>query len=582
MAKDNNQMSTERKSANYSPSCWNHDFVQSLKSDFTRESKYGIRAEKLKEEIRCLLNDHQKVSNGSLSSSSSLLQLISNIQRLGFSYHFDNEIKDAMEAMFKDNDIIWDEVDLFTRAVRFRLLRQHGFDVPQEVFKSFVEETRSSMELMMKACMDNTEFVQGILSAFESSFYAVEGEKVLEELREVTSGLLNQYASVSKEQQEEETNNKTMIMKRLVSHALGIPLHWVMQRLEARWYIDTYEMMEDRMEPLLLEFAKLDFNMIQADFQEDLKHISRWWQEMDYLGILKFSRDRWVECFFWSVGCNFEPKFRIYGRHLTKISCVLTTTDDMYDIYSSPDEIKMFTEAVERWDINTVDDLPYHMKICFMALFNALNDIAYDVLKKHGFHAISYLKTSLADFCKSYLEEEKWHNHTPTLEEYINIAWISVSGSILPAVGFFVLTKEPTKEALDSIMNYNSSEVRRGAYTIMRLTNDLATSSDELERGDTPTSIQCYMHQTGVSESATREHIKHIISETWMKMNNDKFSRSVFSELFIDSMLNVARASQCIYQFGDGFGVAAEPLTKRNAMSLFVEPIPVACDEDSA
>ncbi|KAI3952589.1 hypothetical protein MKW98_015818 [Papaver atlanticum] len=344
---------------------------------------------------------------------------------------------------------------------------------------------------------------------------------------------------------------------------LGDSIALAMKRLEARWYIDTYEMMEDGMEPLLLESAKLDFNMVKADFQEDLNTSQ----------VLKFSRDRWVETFFWAVGCTFEPKFGNYGRHLTKLCC-----HDMYDIYSSPGEVKMFTEAIERWDINTVEDLPYYMKVCFMAMFNTQNEIAYDVLKKHGFHAISYLKTSMADYCKSVMEEAKWYKYKTTLEEYISNAWMSVSGCIISSVAFFVLTKEPTKEAFECIMDYNSSEIRRSAFTVMRLANDLATSSDELKRGDIPTAIQCYMHESGVSESDAREHIKHLISETWM--NNDKFSRSLFPESFIDSMQSIARASQCIYQFGDGYGVAAESLTKGNAMLMFFQPIPVACDED--
>ncbi|MCL7047754.1 hypothetical protein MKW94_005638 [Papaver nudicaule] len=583
MTTDNNQKSTERKSASFSQSCWDHDFVQSLKTDYTKESKYGIRAEKLKEDVRCLLNDRRKASTGSWSSSASLLQLINNTQRLGFSYHFDNEIKDAMRTMYKDKDIIWEEVDLFTRAVRFRLLRQHGFDVSQDVFESFLEETRFSKDLMMQACMENNKYVEGILSVYEASFYSIEGEKILEEVREFTSGLLKEYISLSKGQQQEVANNKAMmITKRLVTHALGLPIQWRTQRMEARWYIDTYEMMKDSMAPLLLEFAKLDFNMVQATYQEDLKYISRWRLELDYVEILEFSRDRWMETFFWSVGCHFEPKFRNYRRQLTKLCCLLTTIDDLYDNYCSPDEIKMFTDAIVRWDINTVEGLPYVLKVCFTAMFNTVNEIAYDVLKNHGFHAISYLKTSVADFCKSYLEEAKWHDHTPTLAEYINVAWFSAGGSLIGCTAFFVLTKEPTKLALDSIMDYNSSDVRRGAFKILRLTNDLATSSDEIERGDTPSSIQCYMHETGVSESAAREHIKHVISETWKKMNGDKFSRSVFSGSFIDAMLNTARASQCIYQFGDGYGVAAEPLTKSSAMSMFVEPIPDACGDDNS
>ena len=59
-----------------------------------------------------------------------------------------------------------------------------------------------------------------------------------------------------------------------VNHALELPLQWRMPRLEARWFIDVYEKRQD-MNPILLEFAKLDFNMVQATHQEDLRHMPR-------------------------------------------------------------------------------------------------------------------------------------------------------------------------------------------------------------------------------------------------------------------------------------------------------------------
>jgi hypothetical protein len=61
----------------------------------------------------------------------------------------------------------------------------------------------------------------------------------------------------------------------LVSHALELPLAWRMLRLEAHWFINLYETKTD-MEPVLLELAKLDFNMVQAVLQEDLKDSSRY------------------------------------------------------------------------------------------------------------------------------------------------------------------------------------------------------------------------------------------------------------------------------------------------------------------
>ena len=50
-------------------------------------------------------------------------------------------------------------------------------------------------------------------------------------------------------------------------------MDWRMPRLEARWwFIDIYERSDD-MNPTLLELAKLDFNMVQATYQEDLRHL---------------------------------------------------------------------------------------------------------------------------------------------------------------------------------------------------------------------------------------------------------------------------------------------------------------------
>lgn len=60
-----------------------------------------------------------------------------------------------------------------------------------------------------------------------------------------------------------------------VRRALELPFHWRMPRIEARWFIDAYEKNQE-MDPVLLEFAKLDFNMVQALHQEEIKQLSRY------------------------------------------------------------------------------------------------------------------------------------------------------------------------------------------------------------------------------------------------------------------------------------------------------------------
>lgn len=103
-----------------------------------------------------------------------------------------------------------------------------------------------------------------MLSLYEASFLSIEGEKVLEDARYFAINYLKEYIKLSRDE----------LNVSMVKHALELPLHWRMSRLEARWFIDMYERRKDS-SSILLEMAKLAFNMVQAIHQEDLKHALR-------------------------------------------------------------------------------------------------------------------------------------------------------------------------------------------------------------------------------------------------------------------------------------------------------------------
>ncbi|WVZ02639.1 hypothetical protein V8G54_023445 [Vigna mungo] len=494
---------SERKSANYQPNLWTYDFLQSLKHAYA-DIRYEDRAKMLKEEVRRMIKDES-------SDIWLKLELINDVKRLGLSYHYDKEIHEVLlrchsSAGFSATFV---NTSLHETALCFRLLREYGHDVSPDIFERFKEENGNFKENLVSD-------VKGMLSLYEASFLGYEGEKILDEAMVFSSFHLRVALNKGK--------SSNMLLEQ-VNHALELPLHHRIQRLEARWYIESYAKRTDSNQ-LLLEAAKLDFNIVQSTLQNDLQQMSRWWRGMGLASKLSFSRDRLMECFFWTVGMVFEPQFSDLRKGLTKVTSLITTIDDVYDVYGTLDELELFTAAVESWDVKAVQVLPDYMKICFLALYNTVNEFAYDALKEHGQDILPYLTKAWSDMLKAFLQEAKWSRdrHLPKFEDYLNNAWVSVSGVA------------------------------------------------ELERGEAASSIVCYIRESGASEEGAYKHIHSLLNETWKKMNKDRVSESPFPKAFVETAMNLGRISQCTYQYGDGHG-APDSTAKSRIRSLIIEPI---------
>ncbi|CAA7033114.1 unnamed protein product [Microthlaspi erraticum] len=282
--------------------------------------------------------------------------------------------------------------------------------------------------------------------------------------------------------------------------ALEMPYHWRMKRLETKRYIDVYNKHD-----LLIEFAKIDFNIVQAVHQEELKYLSR-------------------------------------------------------------------------WDVNRLDELPEYMKLCYLVLHNETNGIGRDILKDKNINVIPFLRKSWEDLCKAYLVEAKWHKrrHKPSVEEYMRYAWISSSVPTSLLHFYCVFSDQISSQVLETLSQHQQHVVRCSA-NVLRLANDLATSPDELKRGEVFKSVQCYMNETGVSEEKACAYMKQMISDTWTEINYEKISNdsSILPRGFVEAAINLARTSQCMYQYGDGHGSPDKAKTVDRVMSLLVNPVPL-------
>ncbi|KAF4380246.1 hypothetical protein F8388_024539 [Cannabis sativa] len=479
------------------------------------------------------------------------LELIDTLQRLGVSYRFEDEINTILKEKYINMINNPNYNNLYVTALEFRLLRQHGYAVPQEIFNHFKEEIGK-----IKANMISDDIME-VLALYEASFYEKKGESILEEVRIFTTQYLKNYIIMISQERKLmiDNDNDYDYDIEIVNHALELPLHRRTTRTEAKWFIDAYEKKQD-MNPILLEFAKLDFNMIQSTHHDDLKHIFRWWRHTKLGENLNFARDRLMECFLWKIGIRFEPKFSYFRITTAKLFELITVIDDIYDVYGTLDELELFTKAIERWDMEMINELPEYMKMPYIVLHNTINEMVFEVLRdQHISINIQYLKKTWVDMCRGFLQEAKWYysGYTPTLEEYIKNGWISVGAPVLIVHAYFSHanynhTVTSSKEIFECFEHGYYPAIIRHSAIILRLTNDLATSSEELKRGDAPTSIQCYMQEKKVSEEKAREHIKFLISEIWKEMNNDV---GLYPISLIEDATNFAKMGFFMYQHGD-------------------------------
>ncbi|XVE50475.1 hypothetical protein DITRI_Ditri01bG0165100 [Diplodiscus trichospermus] len=543
-------MSNEnRRSANFHPSVWG-DLFLSCPSEMNIDTTTQLQHEELKQEVRRMLKvtmDHEL---------SDKLRLVDTMQRLGVSYHFEREMEDALQKIC-DHDNKNDE-SLEVASLRFRLLRENGFNVQCETFNKFKDDEGNFK-------MSLTSDVKGLLELYEAAHLLVHGEHILDEAIDFTTTHLD-FA---------KTTSIEYPLSALVSHARKRPIRKCLPRLEARKYISAYQ--EDgSQDKTLLKFAKLDFNLLQNLHKEELSKISWWWKDLDFAEKLPFARNRLVECYFWILGVYFEPKYGFAREILTKAIAMASTMDDIYDVYGTFEELQLFTNAIERWDPACIDQLPTYMKVFYKALLNVYEEMEEAMTKKGKLYRVQYAKEAMKQLSQAYFVEAKWyHEHyTPTVEEYMTNAIVS-AGYIMVAITSFVGMGDIVTE---EVFNWASTnpKIIKASGIISRLMDDIVSHKFEQERGHVASAIECYMKQHEVGEEKAIEEFNDQIENAWKDINQelligptDKVPMAVLTRV-----LNLAKVMDFLYKEGDGYTHVGHA-TRTGITSLLIDPISI-------
>ncbi|KAG6495325.1 hypothetical protein ZIOFF_043119 [Zingiber officinale] len=409
-----------RRSGNYQPSLWTDERVQSLTNTSTvQQEEKRERINVLKEQTRNLIREKQQVAEQ--------LQLIDQLQQLGVAYHFKDEIADVLSRLHASLDHVSSQLkdDLHATALLFRLLRANGFSVSQDLFETFRDENGN-----FEARCENQ--IRGLLSLYEASYLEKEGETLLKEAMDFATEQLKGFM-------EGGSVAEAGGLREQVARALQLPLNWRLERVQHRWFIEACSSGDDTVNPLLLEFAKLDFNLVQDMYKSDLRELSRWWSELGLPEKLPFFRDRLLENYTWALGFSYEPDSRRCRMIEAKTVSLIALYDDIYDVYGTLDELQLFTDAVNRWDLTAMDKLPEYMKLCFFAIFNLVHEEGYRVMKEKGLDIVPDFKIAhemergdVATCIQCYMLEKGVSEKVARrkMRELIRKYWKEVNGSL--------------------------------------------------------------------------------------------------------------------------------------------------------
>ncbi|KAI8552714.1 hypothetical protein RHMOL_Rhmol06G0288200 [Rhododendron molle] len=542
---------TPHRSANFHPSVWGDYFLAYASVAMEPDVKTKQRIEQLKEKVREMI-----VANADKPSQK--LSLIDAIQRLGVGYHFEIEIETTLQHIYETYHEMANDEDLYTVALSFRVLRQQGHPVSCDVFNKFKDNKGNFKESLIGD-------VRGLLNLYEATYLSVHQEDILDEALEFTTTHLKSALP----------NLSNDAIAAQVVHALNQPIHKGLPRLESRRYISLYEQ-DDSHNKTLLAFAKLDFNLVQKLHQRELCQFTRWWNDLDVARKLPFARDRAVELFFWILGVYYEPQYCLARTILSKVIALISILDDMYDASNATiEELVLFNDAIQRWEVNAPDQLPDYMKHFYQKILDTYNVFDGEMDKQGRSYRVEYAKSALKDMARAYLAEAKWYHdgYVPTMEEYMPVGQASSGVRSLFTVSFVGMGELATKAAFD--WTRSDPLIAQGTEVIGRLMDDVAGHEFEQERGHAASAVECYMKQYSATREEAVVEFQKQVTNACKDINSECLRPTAVPMPLLVRVLNLARTFHFVYKDGLDCYTTLGTQFKEIVTSVLVDSLPI-------
>ncbi|KAL7130570.1 hypothetical protein ABFS83_13G142600 [Erythranthe nasuta] len=476
------------------------------------------------------------------------LSTVDNLERLGISRYFRNEIKTMLDETYKfwvqgDEEIF---MDASTCALAFRLLRMNGYNVTSDWVTSILEECLSS----------NTKDVHATLELFRASELIISPD----------AGDLERQKSRLKHLLEQKISSGRNV-DREVYHALHYPFYSTLDRISKRRNIEHYNLdntIIGKSSYCSANFANKDFlllsvedfNKCQAIHRQELKDLETWVVE-NKLDELKFARSKSAYCYFSAAATFFEPELSDARMSWAKNGVLATVVDDFFDVGGSIEELKNLIHLVEVWDADvSTECCSQNVRIIFSALKTTICEIGDKGFVKQERSVMNHIIKIWLDLLYSMMKEAEWDREKslPTMDEYMENAYVSfgLGPIVLPAL-YLVGPKLSEKTVNDS--EYHN--LFKLMSTCGRLLNDFQGYEREMKDGKL-NAVTLYITKSGgemTKEDAVTEMKESIVRKTreLRRLVLEGEKSSVLPKACKDLFWHMSTVSHLFYSKDDGF-----------------------------
>uniref|UniRef100_A0A0D9ZJ44 Terpene synthase N-terminal domain-containing protein n=1 Tax=Oryza glumipatula TaxID=40148 RepID=A0A0D9ZJ44_9ORYZ len=279
--------------SSFEPSVWGDFFINYDTKPLQRSEDWMMeKADKLKQDVRILFETH--------NDTAKKMHLVDAVQRLGIDHLFQDEINNAISDI-KESEFT--SSSLHEVALHFRLLREHGIWVSPDAFKKFKGEDGRFINTIANE-------PRALLSLYNAAHLLVHDEPELEEAMSFARHHLESMRGGGR---------LKAPLDNQINRALHLPLPRTYKRVEMLHYMLEYGQEEEHI-VVLLDLAKLEFNLLQHVHLKELKALSQWWK--DLYGYVELS-------------------------HIIGFTILM---DDTYDDHATIEECRKLNEAIQRFD----------------------------------------------------------------------------------------------------------------------------------------------------------------------------------------------------------------------------------------